>query len=106
MRSGPSTYSMRCEASTGGPAMKEDRPARSEERERRPRYPDIGQSKRRGTLLKLGAGSYGGWGLEHCLEDAGMRTWDEKEQVTWLACSLTEDTWSYGLRTQALEEGA
>lgn len=32
------------------------------------------------------------------MEDAGMRTWDEKEQVTWLACSLTEDTWSYGRR--------
>ena len=43
-------------------------------------------------------GDRDGWGKEHCLQDAGLRIWDEGEPVIWLACSLTEDTWNYGRR--------
>ena len=38
------------------------------------------------------------WGRNYCRQDAGLDRWDEKEEVAWLACSLSEDTWSYGRR--------
>ena len=42
-------------------------------------------------------GGDGSWGQDYTRE-VGLRTWDEQEEITWLACSLTEDTWSYGRR--------
>lgn len=47
-----------------------------------------------------------GWRSDYLRLDAGLRVWDKKEEIAWLACSLSEDTWSYGRRRwrKALEE--
>lgn len=46
-----------------------------------------------GNALVL-PGEDAGWGWELCTQDMGLKTW----KAAWLACSLTEDTWSYGRR--------
>ena len=43
-------------------------------------------------------GGDGGWRRDHAVHDVGFEVWDEREEILWLACSLSEDTWSYGRR--------